>query len=146
VTLRARDAASRPLEDRRIRFLIVGGTSALLELAAFEALVLLRTPAVPAQIASFLLGMTLSFIGYRLWSFAGEHRLPLKAQAAGYASLALINVAATSVIIHLLVIWVPAWIAKVICMGAVALWNYTLLNRLLFARRRQPASSIQDPK
>nr|WP_255424293.1 GtrA family protein [Cellulomonas sp. HLT2-17] len=118
------------------RFLVVGGGAALLELAIFQVLALAGMGPVAANALSFLVGMTTSFVGYRLWSFAGDHDLPIGGQFGAYATLALVNVGASSLVIHALVtagLW--PLIAKVSCMVLIACWNYLLLNRLIFRRQ-----------
>lgn len=120
-----------------IRFLVVGGGAALLELATFQALVLLGLDPVAANALSFLLGMTSSFIGYRIWSFAGDHTLPVAGQFGAYATLAGFNAVASSVMIHALIgAGLQPWTAKAGCMALIAAWNFLLLNRLIFRRHR----------
>lgn len=131
---------NRPL----VRFLVVGGGAAALELLTFELLSPL--PLLVAHGTSFLVGLVASFLGYRFWTFAGEHTLPLAAQFGSYATLALINVAATSGIIHLLVeAGLAPLVAKVVCMGLVATWNFLLLNRLVFRRTARSGEDAVTP-
>ncbi|GHS89814.1 hypothetical protein AGMMS50218_16910 [Actinomycetota bacterium] len=121
------------------RFVVVGGGAALLELSVFQVLVVAGLDPVPANVLSFLAGMTTSFVGYRKWSFAGEHRLPLASQFGAYFTLALVNSFASSAIIHWLVgTGTRPWVAKIICMALVATWNFLLLNRLIFRRGDTP--------
>jgi putative flippase GtrA len=127
---------------RLVRFLLVGGGAAALELATFQLLVVLGIPPVGANVLSFLVGMTSSFLGYRLWTFSGNHRLPLGAQFGAYAVLAAVNVVLSSLVIQgLISVGLPPWGAKVTTMACVALWNFALLNRLIFGRVQHPGSS-----
>ncbi|MCR6491747.1 GtrA family protein [Cellulomonas sp. P24] len=122
---------------RVIRFLVVGGAAATLEFIAFESLVLVGVDPVFANVMSFVLGMTTSFLGYRRWSFAGEHLLGLGSQFGAYLTLAAFNALASSVIIHELTAeGVRPWVSKIGCMALIACWNYLLLNRLVFRRKR----------
>ncbi len=122
-----------------VRFLVVGGGAALLELVTFQVLVMFGMDPVVANVLSFAVGMTTSFAGYRLWSFAGNHTLPIGSQFGAYATLALINVLASSLIIHGLVeAGLQPWISKAGCMALIAGWNFLLLNRLIF--HRHPAT------
>lgn len=121
------------------RFLVVGGGAALLELTVFQVLVLVGLDPVAANLVSFTVGMTTSFAGYRLWSFAGDHTLPIAGQFGAYVMLALFNALATSLMIHWLVAaGLRPWTSKAGCMALVAGWNFLLLNRLIF-RRHPPA-------
>ncbi|GCD20840.1 hypothetical protein CTKZ_24020 [Cellulomonas algicola] len=122
-----------------LRFIVVGGGAALLELGTFELLARAGLPVVAANVLSFVLGLLTSFAGYRLWTFAGEHTTPVTAQLGAYVALALVNVAATSAIISVLVsAGLVPWVAKAICMALVATWNFLLLNRIVF-RRASPS-------
>lgn len=125
---------------------MVGGGSAALELGAFQLLVLAGAPLVPANVASFVIGLLASFVGYRLWSFAGDHTLPVGRQFVAYVALALFNLLASSTLIRLLVTagLLPI-VAKACCMGLIATWNYLLLNRLIFRRRPDPAATVPAP-
>lgn len=127
-----------------LRFLVVGGGATLVELGAFQALLLLGLPPVPANVVSFVIGMLTSFIGYRLWSFAGDHTLPVAGQFTAYATLALINATVSSTLIHVLVDGgVPPLVAKAGCMVAIATWNFMILNRIVF--RRSSSAPVAAP-
>lgn len=129
------------------RFLVVGGGAAALELGLFQLLVLAGLDPVPANVLSFLVGLVTSFLGYRLWSFAGDHTMPVAGQLGAYVTLALVNSVASSVILHLLVgAGLVPWLAKVCCMGLVAAWNFTILHRVIFRRRpTEPAYDGSTP-
>lgn len=118
-----------------MRFLIVGGGAAVVELGLFQLLVLIHVDPVPANIASFVVGLVTSFVGYRLWSFVGDHTLPVAGQFGAYLTLALANAAVSSLAIHALVAagMIPL-LAKAGSMGVIAAWNYVILNRLVFRR------------
>lgn len=131
----------RALGDHRVRFLVVGGGSAAVEFLLFGLLVRAEVLPAAANALSFVVGLLLSFTGYRLWSFAGDHVVSGRAQFVGYVSLALVNVAITSTLIHLMVSAGTApWVAKLACMAMVTTWNFFLLNRVIF-RRRSPADA-----
>jgi putative flippase GtrA len=129
-----------------LRFLVVGGGAALLELGVFQVLVLVGLDPVVANVLSFAVGMTSSFLGYRLWSFAGDHSLPVAGQFGAYLTLALFNAATSSVMIHALVgAGAVPWVAKVSCMVLIACWNYLLLNRFVFRRRTEVTGAPSPP-
>jgi len=90
--------------------------------------------------------MTTSFLGYRMWSFGGDHRPGIGSQFAADLTLALINAAASSLIIHAMTTaGVKPWISKLGCMALIACWNYLLLNRLIFRRRdREQDHGVAD--
>jgi putative flippase GtrA len=128
-------AAHPMLRDRRVRFVVVGGGAASLELAVFELAVLIGAGVVPANVISFVVGLVVSFAGHAMWSFSGNQSLAVRSQFGAYALLALINSAITSVLIQAFTTWgLKPWIAKALCMVMVAIWNYGLLSRLVFRR------------
>lgn len=132
-----RQLIDKVVGDSRVRYLSVGGTSALLEYSCF-LLLFSFTPigVVPSNIISFLLGLTFTFLMHRYWTFKGQQAHAAHHQFVAYATLALTNVVATSLVIALLVhgLHVLPFIAKLACMAMVALWNYLLLNRIIFKR------------
>ena len=118
------------------RFIVVGGGAALFELTIFQVLVQAGFDPVVANVLSFAVGMLTSFVGYRHWSFAGDHALPVGSQFGAYVGLALFNASASSLIIHGLVAeGMRPLISKACCMALIAVWNYLFLSRLVFRRR-----------
>ena len=135
--LRARIGA-RLGSGHPVRFLVVGGGSAAAEFLTFTTAVHAGLLPTAANAVSFVVGLVLSFTGYRLWSFAGDHVISGRSQFAGYLGLALVNLVITSTLIHLFVAaGLAPWASKLICMVMVTTWNFFLLNRVIF--RRQPA-------
>jgi len=127
--------AARLLADRRVRFVTVGAGSACIEFGIFQGSIALGAPAPGANVLSFTGVLFISFFGNRLWSFAGDQVLPWRTQFAAYLTLALINVTITTGVIHLAVsAGVAPWAAKLGCMLMVTVWNYLLLNRVVFGR------------
>lgn len=129
----------RLLKDSRIRYLIAGGSAALIEYAAFLLIDGLTSQLLFSNVVSFIIGLLVSFMLHKTWSFAGEHSYNGNKQLLAYAVLAIINSILSSIIIYLLVnsVGLPPWIAKVACMGMITIWNYLILNRLIFRRSNQ---------
>ena len=129
-------AVARIFADSRVRYLAVGGGTAVVEFATFTAFLGLGLPPAAANALSFCIAVVVNFTGYRLWSFAGDHGLRGRTQFVAYVLLALANVAITTAIIHRLdELGVPAWLAKRGCMVMVTIWNYLLLNHVIFRRQ-----------
>ena len=91
---------------------------------------------VVSNVISFIIGLLYSFSLHRVWTFSGEHKHSPKRQLIAYSSLALINVLLTSILIAFQVntVGIPPFIAKLVCMALVVVWNFLLLNRIIFAR------------
>lgn len=121
---------------KALRYLVAGVFVALLEYSLFLLLQYGFSLVIwVSQVISFLAGLVAAFLVHALWTFKGEtvmqhkrHRFVL------YCLLAGINVVITGLLITgLQALLVPAWIAKVIVMGAVVVWNFALLNRIIFS-------------
>jgi putative flippase GtrA len=127
----------RIIHDSRARYLFIGGTSAVLEYSCFLLLVaIMGVGVIIPNVISFLLGLIYTFLMHHFWTFKGDHTHAAHHQFVAYATLALINVLATSFVIALLVhdLHILPFIAKLICMSLVATWNYLLLNKIIFKR------------
>jgi putative flippase GtrA len=126
------------LKDRRVRYLIAGGSAAVVEYLLFVGFIyiLAMSPGL-AQGMCFLLGAIVSFLLQALWSFKriGRDRHNRRRQFIFYLTRALVNMAITSLIVGIVVpIGVPAWIAKIFMMGFVVVWNYIVLSRVIFTK------------
>lgn len=120
--------------DKRVRYLLIGGSSAFIEFVCFVFLNKILGLIVIANIISFLVGLLYSFLLHRLWTFRGNHKINPKLQFLSYTVLAVMNLIITSNMIFYLnsSLHVPAWIAKLICMVLVVIWNFIILNKLIF--------------
>lgn len=124
------------LKDSRIRYLFVGGSSAVIEYGLFYLLIMISLPAGYSNALSFLVGFIYTFTLHNVWSFAGNHNKGIKTRLVSYAILAVINTLATSAIVVLQVdiLGINPLIAKVVCMVLVVVWNYIILNKVIFKR------------
>ena len=127
------------LNDKRVRYLIIGGSSATIEYVSFILLNITTSNVIIANIISFTVGLMYSFSLHRIWTFKGEHRHNPKSQLIAYVTLAILNVILTSILIEIQVgyLHVPAFIAKLVCMALVVVWNYLLLSKLIFRIKAQ---------
>ena len=132
-----KDVVHRFLHDSRVRYLFIGGTSATLEYCCFLILVaVLGVGVIIPNIISFLVGLVFAFLMHHFWTFKGEQAHAAHHQFAAYATLAFVNIFMTTWIIASLVhgLHVLPFVAKLICMILVAVWNYLLLNKVIFRR------------
>lgn len=125
----------RLLKRKIVRFLISGGSAAIVEFSVFllfrEALdINLQV----ANVLSFSCGLVTSFLLNKYWVFGSN------ATAAGefvrYAVLAGINLCISTLILTGLVhIGMPAPISKIFVMGLIAVSNYFIFGKLIFKQR-----------
>jgi len=119
--------------DIRIQFasyLIVGGVAFLTELATFLALLAAGVSVIPASIASFIVATVANYALSRRIAFAR------KAISGGDEIVRFVLVAGVGLVLNTGVVWgllllgVPATIAKVAAVAPVLAWNF--LGRRLF--------------
>lgn len=127
------------VKDSKIKYLLVGGSSVLLEYGVFVALIFVSISAGWANAISFLIGFVYTFILHNTWSFAGDHARSRYIKFTAYAVLAAVNTFITSALIVFQVEYleVSPFIAKIICMALVVVWNYLILNTVIFRRKTE---------
>lgn len=132
-----RNSLASLLGDKRLRYILIGGSSAVFEYISFILLNYLLSNIILANVISFIIGLLYSFLLHRGWTFSGgSHRHNPSSQLLSYAILALVNVVLTSILIGFQVgtMNVPPFIAKLVCMALVVCWNYLLLNKVIFVK------------
>lgn len=123
------------VNHRLLKFLISGGSAALIEYIVFLILnSLLRVDVIVANTVSFSCGLVVSYMLNRVWVFksAADH----KKQFASYLLLAVINLVLSNILVWLLVhvVVIAPFIAKFLTMGAVASWNYLIFSKIIFKK------------
>jgi len=122
------------MSTRLLKFLISGGTAALVEFSVFLALMAVygQQWLLFNQSLSFASGFGVSFFMNRAWVFRSGGAVGT--ELSRYAVLALINLVASNAALSLLinVMHLPAPIGKFLVMGLVAAWNYLIFSRLIF--------------
>lgn len=123
------------LSKSAIKYLVTGGLAFIGEYGTFLVLFyLMEFNAVIANTVGFCIGLIASFSLNRLWTFnGGEHKHSWKKQALVYGILAVFNLLLTNFMINVLVgVSTPGYVAKLILMVAVVLWNFIIFKRFIF--------------
>lgn len=127
---------------RFIKYLLVGGTAAGVEGGSFVILLrLLGAHIETAQFLSYIIGLLVSFLGSRFWTFRTEkdegHRLATWHQATMFLVLGLTNsLISTGTISALVRIGhLNPLIAKIAVMCMIIVWNYLIMQKIIFARK-----------
>lgn len=125
-----------------IRYIFVGGSAFLVEYAVFSLLIIYMSGGVInlffVQTTSFICGLFVSFFGNKSYTFRQSihqtHAHTIGRQSIMYASLALCNLVVTNILLAILVkqLGIPALVAKVCVMVAVAVWNFLLFKKVIF--------------
>lgn len=119
-----------------IKFLVAGGSAAVTEYLLFIILVGSASGAsiIAIQVISFLAGFVVSFTLNKVWVFSSKSSGKTRSELLKYGLLALVNLAIGSLIIWLLVDvnGFNAYIAKIIVMVLIAVWNYFIFQKIIF--------------
>lgn len=131
--------ATRKIKSNKFYiYLLVGISAFICEYATFIFIVemLSNMNLVLPQTISYIVGLLVSFFGNRSVTFKeGDsiHANSFKKQAGQYLVLAAINVVLSNILLQVLAAGdVNILIAKVIVIGAVALWNFIIFNKIIF--------------
>lgn len=119
---------------RIIKYLFSGISAFFTEYLTFLFfLYILNLNLTIANILSFCLGFIVSFTLNRNWVFKefAKHKDP-RPQLIKYLSLAMVNVLISSLLINLTSILVAAFIAKVLTVIIIAIWNYIIFKKYIF--------------
>lgn len=125
---------------RLLRFLLSGGTAAVVEYTTF---ILLQSGhgadgLLLSQSVSFACGFIVSFVLNRHWVFRSSGTWGT--ELTKYGALAAINLVLSNIAISLLVgpLGAPPLLAKLAVMAMVVAWNYVIFSRLVF--RQHPTA------
>jgi putative flippase GtrA len=122
------------------RYLVSGGSAFFLEYGSFFVLLnLLHVQLYLANSLSFALGLSVSFLLNRNWTFKKEtyHRKSHH-QFVMYLLLALLNLFMTNLIIGSLKHFgLSPLVGKIIAMGLIIGWNFSLFNKVIFKQTQQ---------
>lgn len=138
-------------DKKQMKYLVAGGTAAGLEYSSFAILFYLifaESHVVLAQSISYFVGLVSAFSLHYVWTFRAQNSSKLlKQQFVLYTLTAIVNLLISAIFIKLLLrLHVVAWIAKILVMTAVALWNYTILNKFIFNPKRVKQLTLQNLK
>lgn len=124
------------LSDSRVRYVMVGGAGATIEYLVFTLVDSVGVDVLIANAISFCIGLILTFALHNIWSFSGEKTYDTSTQFASYVLLAGLNLLLSTILIGWMVhgAHIHPLIAKATCMMMIVLWNYLLLNKIIFKR------------
>jgi putative flippase GtrA len=89
------------LGRQALRFLLVGGLTAVADFSTYRLLLMADVAITPAKVAAFVLGTTLSYLLNRAWTFGAGHHAVARFLAL-YALTLVINVAVNAGAVELL--------------------------------------------
>lgn len=120
---------------RPIKFLISGGSAAIVEYILFLVLLgLMEQYILVIQAVSFLAGFVVSFTLNKTWVFSSKNSGRTYHELWKYAVLATANLVISGLFIWLLVDVYDqsAYISKLVVMVVIAAWNYFIFQKIIF--------------
>jgi putative flippase GtrA len=120
------------LSNRPIKFILTGGIAFGVEYTSFIFLVyFVDSNIVVSNIVSFSLGLVTSFLLNKNWVFGNKEKS--KRQPILYLSLALFNLAISTLIIGTVGKIIEPAIIKIIMVIMIAVWNYFIYKYFIFS-------------
>lgn len=125
-------AQRKPVKVQGIRYILVGLSSAVIELILFQGLfTVIGWGVAPSNITAVVCSTTFNFLMSRNWTFQGSSNA-LRSLLL-YLLLFVFNATFTTFAIAFMVDGgVPSLLAKLGTMGCVVLWNFVLYRKVIF--------------
>ena len=94
----------------------------------------LGLPVVTSSVIAFSLALVVSFVLQKFWAFQDQDTSRSHVQFAYFLTLALFNVGADAVFMHLLVDILGIWyiLSQVLASGTIAIWSFFLYRSVVF--------------
>lgn len=118
-------AQTRPLGTKAGRFLIVGLINTVIDMAVFAVLLGLGLRPLVANVLSWAVAVTFSYIVNSRWSFERDETLSTVQSVLRFISLgALISLGVSSGVIAAFAGWIGLWPAKILGVALAAVLNF----------------------
>ena len=119
---------------RPFRYLVAGGIAFSADYIGFLVLHYIIGFSSPMSgVMSFMVGLVISFTLQRFWVFRGDSNQLVKREIIGYSILAVVNFFVTAYGLVLLdYLKVPAFLAKLMIVFVIMIWNYLLYKNVIF--------------
>lgn len=117
------------------RFVLVGGTTVLIDAVVYQLELLAGVPHGPAKAVSFIAGAVFAYLANWRFTFRGQrHRWSVVAFAAVYLAALVINVVANSLVLRAFGHegTLPTVVAFLVATGLSAAWNFVGMARFVF--------------
>ena len=122
-----------------VRYVVVGGMSALIEFALFGLLYqVLDWPLLQANMGALSVALVFNFAAHRSWTFRVRGRF--FAQLRFYAIMQGVSALLNNALVYVMIGgwgWNPQ-LAKAIQIALVFVWNFSFSKLMVFAERRAP--------
>lgn len=125
---RVKSLANKP----GFRYLFVGGTAYVVEMAALYGITLIGTSDVLAVALSFWVGLTFSFFAQKLIAFRNRDRnsKAMSKQLGGYLILVAFNYVFTLAFVGAFAAYASVFVLRTLSIGIITLWNFFIYRQL----------------
>lgn len=119
-----------------MRYLIVGGSVYVLELIVIVLAQKLGATPVEAVALSFLIGLVVSFLLQKIFTFGDKrmHRRIVIPQLIAVIALVLFNLGFTVLVTRLLQDVLPAVVTRTLALATTTIWNFYLYKTRIFTQ------------
>ncbi len=119
---------------RPFRYLVTGGITFVSDYSTFLFLYYIVGFSSPQSgVMSFFIGLIINFSLQRYWVFKGNSKQLARREVIGYGVLAVTNFFVTAYgLLFLDHLGVPAFVAKLLLVGMIMVWNYLLYKNVIF--------------
>ena len=117
------------------RYIVAGGTGAIVHLSVLTALVeLLNIYPVLASIGGFLCAFGVSFSLQKFWTFRNHDRATAPRQMMIYFGIQVVNLGLNVLLMYAFIEWVGIqyFVAQVATIGLLAIESYVLYSKVVF--------------
>jgi putative flippase GtrA len=125
---------------------MVGGSVYVLELIVILVALRLGATAVEAVALSFLIGLIVSFLLQKLFTFGDKrmHHKIIVPQMIAVTLLVLFNLGFTVLVTKLLQNALPAVVTRTLALGTTTIWNFYLYRTRIFNRDQSNETILVD--
>jgi putative flippase GtrA len=129
-----------------VRYIMVGGSVYVLELIVILVALRLGATAVEAVALSFLIGLIVSFLLQKLFTFGDKrmHHKIIVPQMIAVTLLVLFNLGFTVLVTKLLQNALPAVVTRTLALGTTTIWNFYLYRTRIFNRDQSNETILVD--
>jgi putative flippase GtrA len=125
------------VDSPKKRYLFVGGSVYVLELAVIYSAIYLHASQLVAVGISFWIGLLASFGLQKFFTFKDKRveRKVVGSQFAAMCTLVLFNFGFTLLLAKLLSPYLPAFVIRTLALGITTLWNFYIYQSHIFSRK-----------
>jgi putative flippase GtrA len=120
-----------------VRFAAVGAANSLIDFVIFAlAHLVFLVALVPANVIAYAVAASFSYLANSRWTFGGRGAARGRRGFFAFQLVNLVGLVLATTVLVLLARHMPALLAKLFAIAASFAWSFTVLDRLVWPRRR----------